>query len=298
MAAATSRPAFGTGGRACCVVGRLCHSRAVEFADALVADELWGWPVAVLDHLRELRRQAWGGEISLEEWRERDAASRAGLPGLDLDQIKQFQDRWIEEWVRTITGDRDEDSSDQLMRRLTALLDPAPTDEQLWDELAEACRALADPKHERRLEEAYRRKRARIAEWLTRPGSGIDRVTGLPWVQVMRYRIVDDPGVGPVPQYVELSRNRAEDNAAVEDRQRAEMVRETADWRRLAVPMAKLHAHQMTWLPRLLCDAAEDDADLQPLLADLRRIWTNPAVQRLLLDETARGWPVEMNPEP
>jgi hypothetical protein len=137
----------------------------VEFADALVADELWGRPVAVLDHLRELRRQAWEGEISMEEWREHDAASRAGLPALDLEKIKQFQDRWIEEWVRTISRDRDENGSDRLMGRLTALLDPAPTDEQLRDEVAEACRALADPKHKRRLEEAYRHKRARIAEW-------------------------------------------------------------------------------------------------------------------------------------
>jgi hypothetical protein len=270
----------------------------VEFADALAADELWGWPVTVLDRLREFRWQAWEGEISLEEWRERDASSRAGLPVLDLDQIKQFQDRWIEEWVHNITWDSDEDGSDRLMGRLTALLAPAPTDERLWDELGEACRALAGPKGERRLAEAYRRKRARIAEWLTRPGSGIDPVTGLPWAQVIRYRVLEEAGVGPVPQYVELARKRAEDNAPVEDRQRAEMVRETADWRRLAVPMAELHAIQITWMPRLLRDAAEDDADLQPLLADLRRIWTNPAVQRLLLGETSRGWPVEMNPEP
>ncbi|MGH3678725.1 MAG: hypothetical protein ACRDT2_00095 [Natronosporangium sp.] len=63
----------------------------MDFADALEADELWGWPVAVLDQLRELHELAHNGEISLEEWRERDATCRAGLPDIDTDEVRRFE---------------------------------------------------------------------------------------------------------------------------------------------------------------------------------------------------------------
>jgi hypothetical protein len=299
VARLAGRPEGGGGGRGRHAVGVCANLGAVEFAQALVADELWGWPVTVLDHLQELRQQAWKGEISLEEWRERDTASRAGLPDLDLDEIAQFQNRWIDEWIGDFAPDSDEEGGDRLMRRLAALLEPAPTDEQLWDKLAGVSQELAAPKRERRLVEAYRRRRTRIAEWLTRPGGGIDPVTGLPWAQINRYRVIDEPDLGlPVPQYVELARALAEDSATTEDLQRAEMVRDAADWRRMAVPMGRMQAHYVTLLPRLLRDAADDEPGLRPLLTDLERIWTNPLIQRLLFRETSRGWPVERSPEP
>src|SRR5260370_7620624 len=43
--------------------------------------ELFGWPVSLLDEIRELSDLAEQGEIWIDEWRRRDALLRASGPG-------------------------------------------------------------------------------------------------------------------------------------------------------------------------------------------------------------------------
>lgn len=64
----------------------------------------------------------------------------------------------------------------------------------------------------------------------------------------------------------------------------------------MAAAAAKVYEDRLTWLPRLLLDAAEHDDEVRPLQADLARIWADPRVQRLLLRETSRGWPADIDP--
>src|SRR5262249_16689819 len=107
----------------------------VDFAQALTADSLWGWPVEVLDRLLELRTRAWQGEISLDEWREQDAALRGGLPAVNMDEARRSQKDWTDEWVPASRANASSEAGRQLTGRLTALANPAPSDDELWDEL-------------------------------------------------------------------------------------------------------------------------------------------------------------------
>ncbi|GDY34103.1 hypothetical protein GTS_57360 [Gandjariella thermophila] len=214
----------------------------------LAAEELWGWPVDVLDRLLELRQQAWKGAIPLEEWREGDAALRAGQPAVDKDEVEEFQ----QELMVNGPADLPREESGRLVGRLTALANRAPSDEQLWEELATVAKVLADRKRSSRLAATYHAARERIVTWLTRPGGGIDPVTGLPWSQIARYRIVDDPDLGRVPQYVDAARQLAKADASDEERARAEMLVETTRWQQIAGPMAELNQRYLTWFPRLI----------------------------------------------
>src|SRR6266516_4030192 len=102
----------------------LCQPGVMDVRQALAADELWGWPVHVLDQLLALRQQAWRSEISLEEWREQDAVIRAGRPDVDTTEVDDFQTEFA------INGPRDgpAESRSKLVGRLTALAHaPPPT---------------------------------------------------------------------------------------------------------------------------------------------------------------------------
>jgi hypothetical protein len=83
----------------------LWQGDGMDFAEALVAEELWGWPVDVLDQLWALHDRAWAGEISLEKWREQDAALRAGLPPVDHEEVGEFRLSWIMEGLRDAPED-------------------------------------------------------------------------------------------------------------------------------------------------------------------------------------------------
>jgi hypothetical protein len=60
------------------------HALAGVMEDIALAHEevteLFGWPVALLEEIRELRGLAERGEIWIDEWRRRDAALRAVGP--------------------------------------------------------------------------------------------------------------------------------------------------------------------------------------------------------------------------
>jgi hypothetical protein len=256
----------------------------MDFAQAQAADELWGWPVEVLDRLFELRAQAGAGSLGIEEWREQDASLRAGMPDVDLDEVGDFQADWL------VNG---QDLDAPLTGRLTALSSPPPTDEELRDEIAAADVALADRRTSQGMKRAYLARRSRAAAWLTRPGSGLDSVTGLPWSVIERYRVVDEPGVGPVPQHVGVARRLALRDASDSERDAAALV--AADQGKLNLELddakAELEQRRMVWFPSLLKASVEADEGMRPLAEELSRMWSDARVQRLLLDETSAGWP-------
>lgn len=71
--------------------------------------------------------------------------------------------------VLDASGVASTEAGDRLTGRLTALLNPAPTDEKLWEVLASVSKALAEPKRDRRYDQTrrethdiYRRERDRI----------------------------------------------------------------------------------------------------------------------------------------
>ncbi|WP_137817000.1 hypothetical protein [Gandjariella thermophila] len=167
---------------------------------------------------------------------------------MDKDEVEEFQ----QELMVNGPADLPREESGRLVGRLTALANRAPSDEQLWEELATVAKVLADRKRSSRLAATYHAARERIVTWLTRPGGGIDPVTGLPWSQIARYRIVDDPDLGRVPQYVDAARQLAKADASDEERARAEMLVETTRWQQIAGPMAELNQRYLTWFPRLI----------------------------------------------
>ncbi|MFB9927437.1 hypothetical protein ACFORO_34055 [Amycolatopsis halotolerans] len=256
----------------------------MDFNQAQAADVLWGWPVGLLDRLFELRARAGAGSLGIEEWREQDAALRTGMPEVDLDEVVAFQTDWL------VNGS---DLEVPLTDRLTALTSPPPTDEELRHEIAEADVALADRRTARRLKDAYRARRARAAAWLTRPGGGLDPVTGLPWSTIERYRVIDDPDVGPVPQHVGVARQLALRDASDAERDAAALVAAGQDKLNLEFDAAKADMQQrrMMWFPGLLKAGVQADEGMRPLAEELSRIWSDPRVQRLLLEETSVGWP-------
>ncbi|WP_414939171.1 hypothetical protein [Amycolatopsis sp. cmx-11-51] len=262
----------------------------MDFAQALAADELWGWPVEVLDRLFELRSRAGAGLLGIEEWREQDASLRAGMPEVGLEEANDFLIDWM------VNGRYIESP---LTGRLSALCSPPPTDEELWSEVASIDVALADRKTPRRTKDAYRTSRARAVGWLTRPGSGLDWVTGLPWSVIGRYRVVDNLELGPVPQVVDSARQLALLNASSVERERAALVAQDRSAAEVALADAKadMSQHRVTWFPDLLSSGVEGDEGLRPLLGEVVCVWSDPRVQRLLMDETSAGWPEPLKQE-
>jgi hypothetical protein len=263
----------------------------MDFAEALEADELWGWPVEVLDRLRELREHAWQGRISLPQWRTRDAAERVGRPTVDDQEVDQFRRECVDIWVSQVQTSVSVDIFSRLAGRLTALLHGAPSDEDLSHELAAIGEALADPRCDRLSRGTCWRNCHRIVEWLTRRGSEIDPQTGLPWSYIRQYRFVVDPHLGTVTQYVDDARRLAEWNASPDQRARAKMLREHSDQTRPRALTAEPRRNHLSRLTELLGSASDDEPEMRTLYEDLVRIWNHPGVQRLLVEETLRGWP-------
>jgi hypothetical protein len=55
--------------------------------------------------------------------------------------------------------------------------------------------------------------------------------------------------------------------------------------------MAGLEQSGLTWFLQLVCDSAEDDQGLRPVMADLLHVWADERVQNLLVEVTSPGWP-------
>jgi hypothetical protein len=180
--------------------------------------------------------------------------------------------------------------------RLGSLVAGAPSDEQLLQRLGFLDEQLAKRARERSFDATNDRLRAtreRIVGWLHRPDGPIDPLSDLPWTHVLRYRYVDEPGLGPVPQDIDAARARAHRTAEHEGVQVVAMEpRNRFRGERIGHDYAIEAGHsRLTGFARLVIDAADRDPSLRPLADQLRTIWNDPRVQRLLTEETAAGWP-------
>ena len=253
----------------------------MEIAEALAADELWGWPVEVLGQLVQLRARAYRGEITLDEWRDQDAALRVGRPPVDSGAVAAFHDRTVRSGGAGSIG---------LLVRLGPLLGSEATDERLWRELAATDGYLRRPRPDPEMEEMMRSTRAVIVGWLTGPDSGRDPVSGLPWALIDQFRVVDLPDLGPVPQHLDTARRLARAAADPEERRRADLLSEPDSVQRRAELTADLRNDVITGFPRLVVEAARTEPSLEPVADAVRAIWRDPQVQQLLLAETSNGW--------
>ncbi len=258
--------------------------------EALAADdvtELFGWPVSLLDVIREVSQAAHRGEIDIHDWRRRDKELRAVGPAqFPRDRLKAAHDAAVTAWL-----DLDDDAEyrmRRLIRRLAAARFGAPDDDQLRQELTEideSIRTERDPGVKRPLQN----KRERIAGWLLASG-GLDEETGLPWDYLAAYRWIPDPVLGRVPALIGIARKRALAQAPDDIADLARRLRPDAKPDPLEI--GELNQHALTMFPRsIIAAAGRGDQDAAAVAEQIRQLWEAPETQRFLLRETARGWP-------
>ena len=97
-----------------------------EGLEALAADdvtELFGWPVSLLDAIREVSQAAHRGEIDIHDWRRRDTELRAVGPAqFPGDQLKAAHDAAVNVWL-----DLDDDAEYRMRRLIRSTSAKAPT---------------------------------------------------------------------------------------------------------------------------------------------------------------------------
>jgi hypothetical protein len=146
----------------------------MDIAEAVAADQLWGWPVELLDRLLVLQRLAWTGQVPIEVWRAEDASLRDGRPPVDAEEVGAT----LAEWVSS--GQLELGPHGGLLGRMTVLANRPPSDDDLWAELTVVAeRADAEGKSPL-FAEVDRGRRDLIVSWLARPESEIDTASGLP----------------------------------------------------------------------------------------------------------------------
>lgn len=272
-------------------------SRDDDDLTALASDqvtELFGWPVKLLDELGELRALARRGEIDIEEWRRRDRELRNAGPGqYPRDQIMTAFDAACD---RSLAARReragDHDQIDRLVTRLKAALDGAPDDDQLCREL-EQLDVMLDQRLGHEVRAVLEKDRELVVWWLT-SGTAFDRVTGLPWDYLGRYRWLTDAVLGLVPAPVDVARGKALAEAPEEISQLARRL--CPDARPDPLAMGALEQHALTWFPHCVVEAAgRGDQDADAVADQVLQLWQAPETQRFLLRQTARGWPENLH---
>lgn len=144
--------------------------------------ELFGWPVRLLDEIRELHDRAYSEGIGIEEWRQRDASLRADGPKCTRprEEMKGAQDAAPDAWV-SAPADEKETTGQRMLRlaeRLGAALEGAPDDEGLREQLRRIDGMLTIERHQG-VKARLREHRQLVAEWLA--GSAhLDEQTSLP----------------------------------------------------------------------------------------------------------------------
>jgi len=122
-------------------------------------------------------------------------------------------------------------------------------------------------------------------------------VTGLPWDYLGRYRQLPDPLLGTVPTYAGVARRRALAEAPDEVARMARQLRPDA----MEFPAVdEVDQMALTRFPGLVIEAAaKGDKDAAVISSQVLQLWQAPETQRLLLRQTARGWPENLRqPDP
>jgi len=260
----------------------------VDAKAAVDAKILFGWPVESTDKLVDLSRQAHADAISIADWRSRDRELRAHLPPLSDDDTKSVDDL-KSEIIRACAYESED--SNRLLGRLGAMIRPAPDNAELRKQLAMLTDWLREFDGEGQT--AIGKQRERIVRWLREEDDDDrDTLTMLPWSLIARFRIIDDPDLGPVPKTIMAARKRAL-NQATEDQvtEARSMGGEGVDT--LSTALSAALQSMYTHFPKLLIHADPDEPGAAELAQSMRDLWNNPTTQRILRRETANGWPPE-----
>jgi hypothetical protein len=252
--------------------------------------ELFGWPVPLLDDIGALQELADTGQLGIEEWRRRDVELRASGPSsFPRDQAEAAHKAAVQAWIDAGPRANDKRRRMQLLAtRLRALLYPAPDDQALRDQLARYDEMLS-AERDRNVRERLRIRQRQLAHWLV-ANDAYDRVTGLPWDYLLRYRWLPDPVLGRVPAYLGVARTAALAGAPEETARLARQLRLEGRSGFCAIT-DELDQDALTAFPRHLIEAAARNHDYQDLATQIRRLWQAPAMQAFLLQETSRSWP-------
>lgn len=150
--------------------------------------ELFGWPVRLLDDIRALQELADSGQLDIAEWRNQDAGLRAGGPAyFPRLQVEAAYRAAVQAWIDAGPRANEQRRLMQLLSsRLRAILYPAPDDQALRDQL-DRYDGLLSAERDRNVRERLRIRQRLLAHWLV-AGDAYDRVTGLPWEYLLRYR--------------------------------------------------------------------------------------------------------------
>ncbi|MBX6391586.1 MAG: hypothetical protein IRZ08_21795 [Frankia sp.] len=255
---------------------------------------LFGWPVPLLDEIGNLARAAYEGRIDLATWRRRDQELRGSMPPhLDPDAIVALHRRVTAAWREARRpGSADGAAAEALltlMGRLRYLTEAAPSDADLWSELAGLTRQLREYSQHDNLNRSFARRAELIRGWLA-SSTEFDVVSGLPWDLVGRHRWITTM-LGAVPTYVDEARRRA-----LLDPANAEQVRAGASIRGHdgvppAIAAAEVRQHLLYSAFGILLEETWRRDGYAEIGHDIAALWNKPATRRLLMEITADGWP-------
>lgn len=253
--------------------------------------ELFGWPVRLLDKIRELRELAYNENIGIEEWRHRDASLRADGPKeYPREKMKAASDAALDAWVSTPASEK-ETGGQRMLRlaeRLGSALEGAPDDDGLREQLGRIDDML-NAERLRGVKARLQDERDLVTRWLA-VSAGLDEETGLPWDYLARYRWLPDSVLGKVPAFLELARRQALAEVPKETERLARQLRPDAKPDPMAI--SELNQHTLTMFPRRIIEAAScGDSDAAAIAGQMLTLWQAPETQRFLLRETAQGWP-------
>ncbi|ONH27173.1 hypothetical protein [Pseudofrankia asymbiotica] len=254
---------------------------------------LFGWPVPLIDEIGGLSRAAYDGRIDLDEWRRRDRDLRAPMPPLaSPGMVTAMHRRVTEAWREARRGSSDTADAEALltmMGRLRYLTEPAPTDAELFHELAGITRQLREYSPHDNLNRSLGRRAELIRGWLA-ASPEYDLASGLEWSVVGRYRWVST-SLGAVPAYVDEARR-----LALTDPGNAEKVAASAGVRgHDGVPpeiaAAEIRQAMLYSSFAVLLEEAWRREGHEELGDAVAALWNRPATRRLLMTVTADGWP-------
>jgi hypothetical protein len=254
---------------------------------------LFGWPVPLLDEIGDLQRAAYDGLIDLDTWRRRDSELRAGMPPLaSIGLVQAMHRRVTEAWRQARRGAADSSDAETLltlMGRLRYLTETAPTDAELFHELAGVTRQLREYSQHDNLNRSFSRRADLIRGWLA-TSPEYDVVSGLDWATVGRYRWIST-ALGAVPTYVDEARRLALLDPANAERAQASAGIRGHEGVPPAIAAAQTHQAMLYSSFAVLLEETWRRDGFEDLGDALAAAWNRPATRRLLVEVTAPGWP-------
>lgn len=255
--------------------------------------ELFGWPVPLLDELAGLSRAAYDHRLDLEAWRRRDRELRDSMPPLaDPDAVTLLHRRVTEAWREARHGSSDSADAEALltlMGRLRYLTESAPTDTELWTELAGLTRERREYSHHDQLNRSFARRAELIRGWLA-DSARFDAVSGLEWSVVAQHRWIVTQ-LGAIPTYVDEARRLALADPANATSARAGAGIRGHDGMPPALAEAERRQAMLHASFEVLLAETWNREGYEEVSNGVAALWSHPTTRLLLTEVTAEGWP-------